>query len=174
MVNDWNKWWCQPLRWSDRTGVCLVANAGKHCCPATSYTWGSPRIFKSNSGIMCRVTLWQCLSQVVGTVCVWTNRGLWVDTLTDNYPTHLPQMCVRSQIPQGPAVLLLNSLFIAHSSRLMSSWDLTKWFIRALRPVGSLFSRRRGERLLPSLSWKLNKAFSKRVENVIQQSGWRM
>lgn len=67
----------------------------------------------------------------------WIHFGLTLDQATippPPFPT--PPPCIYSQIPLGPAVLL-NSLFITHSSRLMSSRDLTEWFVRAPRPLGS-------------------------------------
>ncbi|KAK9537655.1 hypothetical protein VZT92_005254 [Zoarces viviparus] len=63
--------------------------------------------------------------------------GIIRSGLTHEQPAIHPS-CIHSQDPPPEALLsCLISLFIAHSSRLMSLRDLTKCFIRAPRPVGS-------------------------------------
>lgn len=98
------------------------------------------------------------------------SRGLIHSGSTHEQATIHPP-CIHSQMPQGPAALL-NSLFIAHSSRLMSSWDLTKWFIRVLRPVGSCSATAEVTDCcqVEAESWIRH---FKGVDNVIQQSAWR-
>lgn len=153
------KWWMTEINdgvspwWSDRTlRVHLPCHVQHRRVPSDSQT-------KLEVQNLDECAAWLCFSVCPRWAVFGQSRWLIHSGLTHEYTT-TPVYLQPNPPPQGPAVLL-NSLFIAHSSGLMSSWDLTKLVHRSTEASGQLFSRRRGEWLLPSLSWKLNKAFQK-------------
>lgn len=128
----------------------LVSNLNKK---KSIYIWaGSPAAFKGTfpkrSQRVCPIESALCLDKLVDSFTV----GWHMSRLLSN-PKH-PQ-----PRPQGPAVLL-NSHFIAHSCRPMSSRDLTNCFTRALGQVGS-FSQAAETSGYCQLKLKLNNVFQR-------------